>query len=56
MKMKIKSKNGKTYEYDYKGVLVKEEDHKKLTQLSIENGKPITKMMGDIIRFYKDNK
>jgi len=53
--MKVKSKKGKTYEYDYKGVLVKEKDHKALVELSIQNGKPITRMMGDVIKFYKDN-
>ena len=54
--MKVKARNGKTYEYDYKGVLVREKDHKDLVGLSIRENKPITRLMGDMIKFYKDNK
>jgi len=53
--MIVKSKKGKEYQYDYKAVLVREEDHEHLRQLSIKERKPITRIMGEMIKFYKDN-
>ena len=50
--MKVKSKKGKIYEYDYKCVLVNSEDHEKLLLLSMIHDKPITKLMSDIIKHY----
>ena len=53
--MKIKSKNGKVYEYGYKQVFLKESEHEYLKELAREKDKTIIGALRDIIKYYKNN-
>lgn len=50
--MKITSKNGKIYEYDYKTTLIKKEQHEKIKKESQQTGEKMTDLLDKIILSY----
>jgi hypothetical protein len=52
MKMKVTSKKGKVYEYEYKQILMSIKDHNKLKTLSKEQNMTMVQLLRNMIDNY----
>jgi len=52
--MKLK-RNGKNYDYDYKGIILKGVYHRALQKLAKQHKQPLGKMIGILIEHYESS-